>query len=79
MLPEAFAYRSKHGTPLLGIICSASGVLLLSWMSFQEIVEFMNFLYCFGMMLEFAAYIWLRIKQPNLERPYKSAPLPNRI
>ena len=37
MLPEAFAYRSKHGTPLLGIICSASGVLMLSWMSFQEV------------------------------------------
>lgn len=71
MLPQVFSYRSKYGTPVLGIICSASGVLLLSWMSFQEIVEFLNFLYCIGMLLEFAAFVWLRIKQPDLLRPYR--------
>ena len=38
-LPEAFTYRSKHGTPLLGILASASGVILLSWMTFQEVRE----------------------------------------
>ncbi|CAK9216526.1 unnamed protein product [Sphagnum troendelagicum] len=71
MLPKVFAVRSKYGTPVLGIICSASGVLLLSWMSFQEIVEFLNFLYCFGMLLEFAAFVWLRMKNPGLVRPFQ--------
>jgi amino acid transporter len=71
MLPEVFAVRSQHGTPILGILCSASGVVLLSWMSFQEIIEVLNFLYCFGMLLEFAALIWLRVKQPDLLRPYQ--------
>ncbi|KAG6489710.1 hypothetical protein ZIOFF_050986 [Zingiber officinale] len=56
MLPEAFARRSRHGTPLLGILFSASGVVLLSWLSFQEIVAAENFLYCFGMLMEFAAF-----------------------
>ncbi|KAG0497766.1 hypothetical protein HPP92_002457 [Vanilla planifolia] len=51
MLPEFFGRRSRHGTPLVGILFSASGVLLLSWMSFQEIVAAENFLYCFGMIL----------------------------
>lgn len=46
-------------------------MIALSWMKFQEVVEFVNFLYCFGMLLEFAAFIWLRIKQPELPRPYK--------
>eukprot|EP00246_Nothoceros_aenigmaticus_P010964 TRINITY_DN2807_c0_g1_i1.p1 TRINITY_DN2807_c0_g1~~TRINITY_DN2807_c0_g1_i1.p1 ORF type:complete len:195 (+),score=22.09 TRINITY_DN2807_c0_g1_i1:26-586(+) len=76
MLPEVFAQRSKYGTPVLGILCSATGVLLLSSLSFQEIIELLNYLYCFGMLLEFAGYIWLRIKRPNLPRPYK-VPLGN--
>lgn len=71
MLPEAFAIRSRFGTPVLGILFSASGVLLLSWMSFQEIIAAENYLYCFGMFLEFAAFIWLRIKNPTMPRPYK--------
>jgi amino acid transporter len=71
MLPQVFEYRSKYGTPSLGILCSAAGVILLSWMTFQEIIEFLNFLYCFGMLLEFAAFIWLRIQKPNLSRPFR--------
>ncbi|KAM3397326.1 putative polyamine transporter isoform X1 [Capsicum galapagoense] len=71
MLPEFFAKRSRHGTPLIGILFSASGVILLSWLSFQEIVAAENFLYCFGMILEFIAFVWLRIKYPNAPRPFK--------
>lgn len=71
MLPEFFAKRSRHGTPLIGIMFSASGVILLSWMSFQEIIAAENFLYCFGMILEFIAFLWLRVKRPEASRPYK--------
>ncbi|KAJ0011323.1 hypothetical protein Pint_33109 [Pistacia integerrima] len=71
MLPSIFASRSKYGTPTISILCSATGVIFLSWMSFQEILEFLNFLYALGMLLEFAAFIRLRIKKPDLHRPYK--------
>ncbi|XP_058103881.1 probable polyamine transporter At1g31830 isoform X2 [Magnolia sinica] len=71
MLPELFRKRSRHGTPLVGILFSASGVVLLSWLSFQEIVAAENFLYCFGMILEFLAFIRLRMKYPTALRPYK--------
>eukprot|EP00850_Spirogloea_muscicola_P024097 SM000441S16121 [mRNA] locus=s441:24154:27283:+ [translate_table: standard] len=71
LLPDVFARRSKYGTPVLAIVCSASGVIALCWMDFQEIVELLNFLYCFGMLLEFAAFIWLRVSQPHLDRPFK--------
>ncbi|XP_020207558.1 probable polyamine transporter At1g31830 [Cajanus cajan] len=71
MLPEFFGKRSRYGTPLIGILFSASGVILLSWLSFQEIVAAENFLYCFGMILEFVAFILLRIKHPNASRPYR--------
>ncbi|GAU17126.1 hypothetical protein TSUD_106250 [Trifolium subterraneum] len=71
MLPAFFAKRSCYGTPLIGILFSASGVILLSWLSFQEIVAAENFLYCFGMLMEFVAFVKLRMKFPNVSRPYK--------
>lgn len=70
MLPSVFASRSKFGTPTISILCSATGVIFLSWMSFQEILEFLNFLYAIGMLFEFAAFIKLRLKKPDLHRPY---------
>ncbi|KAK9699074.1 hypothetical protein RND81_08G151200 [Saponaria officinalis] len=71
MLPEIFSKRSSHGTPVLGILFSASGVILLSWLEFDDIVAAENFLYCFGMFLEIVAFLVLRIKHPDLDRPYK--------
>ncbi|CAA6659210.1 unnamed protein product [Spirodela intermedia] len=71
MLPEFFARRSPYGAPLVGILFSASGVALLSWLSFQEIIAAENFLYCFGMIMEFVAFVKLRVEQPAASRPYK--------
>nr|XP_048336428.1 probable polyamine transporter At1g31830 isoform X2 [Ziziphus jujuba var. spinosa]XP_048336431.1 probable polyamine transporter At1g31830 isoform X2 [Ziziphus jujuba var. spinosa] len=71
MLPAIFGKRSRYGTPLIGILFSASGVILLSWLSFQEIVAAENYLYCFGMLMEFIAFVKLRIKCPAVSRPYK--------
>ncbi|KAI8547196.1 hypothetical protein RHMOL_Rhmol07G0176500 [Rhododendron molle] len=71
MLPEFFSKRSRYGTPLVGILFSASGVILLSWLSFREIVAAENFLYCFGMILELVSFVRLRMKYPAASRPYK--------
>ncbi|KAJ0457326.1 putative protein kinase CAMK-CDPK family [Helianthus annuus] len=40
-------------------------------MSFQEILELLNFLYAIGMLFEFEAFIKLRLKKPDLHRPFK--------
>ncbi|KAL6501814.1 proline dehydrogenase [Orobanche gracilis] len=71
MIPAFFGTRSKYGTPLVGILFSASGVFVLSWMSFQEIVAAENFLYCFGMVLEFVAFVRLRVVAPETRRGYR--------
>ncbi|XP_009355624.2 probable polyamine transporter At1g31830 isoform X1 [Pyrus x bretschneideri] len=71
MLPSIFAKRSRYGTPLTGILFSASGVILLSFLSFQEIVAAENYLYCFGMIMEFIAFVKLRMKHPAASRPFK--------
>ena len=31
----------------------------------------LNAIYCLAELLEFAAFVWLRIKQPHLLRPYR--------
>ncbi|KAL8201120.1 hypothetical protein R6Q57_012459 [Mikania cordata] len=71
MIPEFFAKRSRYGTPSIGILFSASGFILLSWLIVDEIVAVRNFLYCFGMILEFITFVRLRMKYPTASRPYK--------
>lgn len=39
--------------------------------SFEEIVAAENLLYCFGILMEFVAFVKLRIKYPSAYRPYK--------
>jgi len=46
-------------------------LILLSWMSFQEVLAADNFLYCLGMLLEFLAFVKLRIKHLMASYPYK--------
>jgi amino acid transporter len=40
-------------------------------MSFQEIVATENYLYCFGRILQFIAFVKLRVTHPNVTRAYK--------
>lgn len=72
MLPKFFAVKSKwFNTPWLGILISAGISLGVSYLSFSDLVASANFLYSLGMLLEFASFIWLRKKYPNLKRPYR--------
>lgn len=74
-LPAIFNQRSKYGTPVYGILASSLGIMGLASFNFLEIVELLNCVYCMGQLLEFVAFIWLRIKYANLHRPYR-IPLP---
>lgn len=70
-LPKALARRSRHGTPTVGILLSSLGVVCLASFSFVDIVELLNSIYCLAELLEFAAFVWLRVKAPGLPRPYR--------
>lgn len=76
LLPACFARRSRHGTPTLAILFSACGILVLSLMSFLQIVELLNTLYILATMLEYAAFVKLRFRHPELHRPWR-VPLSN--
>mmetsp|Transcript_7705 Transcript_7705/g.28404 ORF Transcript_7705/g.28404 Transcript_7705/m.28404 type:complete len:617 (+) Transcript_7705:123-1973(+) len=71
MLPSILACRSRFGTPTYGILLSALGVVVLGPLSFGSVVEMLNFLYCIAALLEFSAFVWLRHKRPDLQRPFK--------
>ncbi|RZC86407.1 hypothetical protein C5167_030487 [Papaver somniferum] len=71
-LPGFFSSRSKHfNTPWVGILLSSAITLGVTFLHFKNIIAAANFLYSLGMLLEFSAFIWLRIKLPNLNRPYR--------
>ena len=74
-LPAHLAARSRHGTPSLAIALSSAGVLLLVPLSFLQIVDLLNAVYCLAELLEFAAFLALRVRAPRLERPFR-VPLP---
>lgn len=71
-LPRFCASRSKwFNTPWVGILASTVITLGVSSMNFTDIISSANFLYSLGMLLEFAAFLWLRRKKPELKRPYR--------
>ncbi|KAJ4978265.1 hypothetical protein NE237_009045 [Protea cynaroides] len=72
IVPSFFALRAKwFNTPWVGIVLSSAITLGISFASFSDIISSANFLYSMSMLLEFAAFIWLRKKYPKLDRPYK--------
>jgi len=71
ILPKILATRNKHGTPTYGVLLSASGVIVLSCMSFSQVIDMLNLLYCYGQVIEFAAFLHLRRTRPDMHRPYR--------
>ncbi|XP_021728829.1 probable polyamine transporter At3g13620 [Chenopodium quinoa] len=71
-LPRFCAARSNwFNTPWVGILASTVITLGVSFMKFTDLISSANFLYSLGMLLEFASFLWLRRKRPQLKRPYR--------
>jgi amino acid transporter len=75
LLPSVLGERNVYGSPTYGILLSASGVICLGWMSFSEVIDMLNLLFCLGQAIEFCAFLHLRRTQPDMPRPFK-VPLP---
>ncbi|XP_050207095.1 probable polyamine transporter At3g13620 [Mercurialis annua] len=71
-LPQFFAKRCKvFNTPWVGILLSTLIIIGVSFLDFTNIISSANFLYSLGMLLEIASFLWLRWKQPDINRPYR--------
>ncbi|KAG2540473.1 probable polyamine transporter At3g13620 [Panicum virgatum] len=76
LLPAILARRAtRFRTPWVAIAASAAVTLGVSFLGFDDVVASANFLYSLGTLLEFAAFLWLRARRPELKRPYR-VPLP---
>ena len=71
ILPKFLGERNQHGSPTYGVLLSASGVVCLGWLSFSQVVDMLNLLFCFGQAIEFCAFLHLRRTQPDMPRPFK--------
>ena len=72
MLPAAFGkLHPKTGAPWVAIVVCASGWAMCLGLGFERLVTLDILLYGMSLTLEFVALVALRIKEPNLRRPFR--------
>jgi len=64
-VPKIFATRSRHGTPTFAIILGVIVIVILVRLKVQQLIEMLNFSYSIAILLEYAAFIKLRITRPD--------------
>lgn len=65
LIPKLFTKRSRFDTPENGIILNTFVIILMSVADFEQLVEMLNFAYSLAFLMEFAAFIKLRIDEPD--------------
>jgi amino acid transporter len=71
LIPKVFCKRSRFDTPTNGILVGTLIIFCLSVSNFDALVEMLNFAYSVSLLMEYAAFVKLRITDDALERPYR--------
>ncbi len=71
MLPKVLGKTNRYNTPTSAILISGVGMCSLAFLDLTELVEILNHLYVFAQLLEFAAFMKLRYKYPDIHRPWR--------
>jgi amino acid transporter len=72
MLPGVLARRNKRGVPWVSVLlCGLAWALALK-LPFERLISIDLILYGSSLLLEFVALVVLRIREPNLARPFKA-------
>jgi amino acid transporter len=72
MLPSVLSRRNVRGVPWVSVlICGAAWALALK-LPFERLISVDLVLYGTALLLEFVALVVLRIREPELERPFKA-------
>jgi amino acid transporter len=75
MLPRALARRNRRGVPWLSVlVCGLAWALALK-LPFERLISIDLILYGSSLLLEFVALAVLRIREPELARPFKAGNL----
>jgi len=72
MLPLVLAKRNSRGVPWVSVVlCGLAWGLALK-LPFERLISIDLILYGSSLLLEFVALAVLRVREPNLERPFKA-------
>ena len=75
MLPRALARRNRRNVPWVSVLlCGLAWALALK-LPFERLISIDLILYGTSLLLEFVALIVLRVREPNLPRPFKAGNL----
>jgi len=75
MLPSALARRNSRGVPWVSVILLGMAWALALKLPFERLISIDLILYGSVLLLEFVALVVLRIREPNLDRPFKAGNL----
>jgi amino acid transporter len=70
-LPKAFTRMLPNGAPWVAILACATAWALALGLNFERLVLIDVLLYGVSLLLEFAALVFLRLREPNLVRPFR--------
>jgi amino acid transporter len=71
LLPAAFTKITNSGVPWVSVVCCCVAWALALRFSFERLISIDLVLYGAALLLEFVALVVLRIKEPELERPFR--------
>jgi amino acid transporter len=72
MLPRALARRNSRGVPWVSVLLCGIAWALALGLTFERLITIDLILYGSSLLLEFVALVVLRIREPNLARPFKA-------
>lgn len=71
LLPGAFSRITSSGVPWVSVVCCCGAWALALRFSFERLISIDLVLYGAALMLEFVALVVLRIREPELHRPFR--------
>ncbi len=75
MLPQVLARRNARGVPWVSVLLCGFAWALALKLPFERLISIDLVLYGSSLLLEFVALIVLRIREPQMERPFKAGNL----
>jgi len=72
MLPMVVAKRNSRGVPWVSVVLCGMAWGLALKLPFERLISIDLILYGSSLLLEFVALVVLRVREPNLERPFKA-------
>jgi len=72
LMPSALAaVHPRFGTPWAAVVLSAALYAAFAAFSFKELIVLNVWLYSLSLLIELAAFVWLRVREPALPRPWR--------